>query len=303
MTTRTDPTGETFGSLIDRAHGFLAAGKDYRRSSVVIFGVPLDATTSYRPGAYLGPRRIREASMSIEEYSWDLDHDLLETTFYDLGDAALPLGNLTACLGVIRDVAARLLGDGHIPFMLGGEHLVTLPAIEAIAAKHPQLAVLHFDAHADLRDTYLGERLSHATVMRRVAEALSPKSVAQFGIRSGAKEELGFAKANTLLFRDGLVASVKAALREFRGRPIYVTFDIDAFDPAYAPGTGTPEPGGFAPREVFDSLYALRESHRRGEVRVVGLDLVEVAPALDPSERTAVLAAKLIREAILCFGR
>ena len=303
MNNRPDPGDEVFGGLIERAHGFLAAGEDYRRSSVVIFGAPLDATTSYRPGTYLGPRRIREASTGIEEYSWDLDHDLRETTFTDIGDAVLPLGNLIASLGVIREITGRIVADGHTPFMLGGEHLATLPVVEAVAAKHQGLAVLHFDAHADLRDSYFGERLSHATVIRRVAEILAPRSIAQFGIRSGAKEELGFAKANTLLFRDGLVASVRAALREFRGRPIYVTFDIDAFDPAHAPGTGTPEPGGFAPREVFESLYAMRESHRRGEVRVVGLDLVEVAPALDPSERTAVLAAKLIREAILCFGR
>ncbi|MHB0885487.1 MAG: agmatinase [Bacillota bacterium] len=303
MTGRTDPTGDAYNGLIERAHGFLAAGEDYRRSSVVLFGAPLDVTTSFRPGAYLGPRRIREASSGIEEYSWDLDHDLRETTFTDLGDAILPLGNLAGSLEAIKGVAGRIVADGHVPFMLGGEHLVTLPAVEAVLTKYPQLAVLHFDAHADLRDNYLGERLSHATAIRRVAELLPPKSVAQFGIRSGDKEELVFAKANTLLFREGPAASVKAAIREFRGRPIYVTFDIDAFDPAYAPGTGTPEPGGFTPREVFDSLYAMRESHRRGEVRIVGLDLVEVAPTLDSSERTAILAAKLIREAILCFGR
>jgi agmatinase len=303
MTNRNGTTTEAYNGLIERAHGFLGAGEDYRRSAVVIFGAPLDITTSYRPGAYLGPRRIREASTGIEDYSWELEHDLSEVPFFDLGDAHLPLGNLTACLDVIRQIAVRLVEDGHIPLMLGGEHLVTLPAVEAVVTKYQDLAVLHFDAHADLREAYCGERLSHATVMRRVAERLRPKSIAQFGIRSGIKEELVYAKANTLLFRENLLPSVKAALREFRGRPLYVTFDIDAFDPAYAPGTGTPEPGGFSPREVFDSFYALRESHRRGEVRVVGLDLVEVAPAVDPSERTAILAAKLIREAIICLGR
>ena len=280
-------------SLFAGAAGFIGAGRSYDAARLVLFGAPMDFTVSFRPGTRLGPQRIREVSWGIEEYSPYLDRELGEVPFYDAGDLLLAFGNVPACLAVIRRAADMIVQGGKVPLLLGGEHLVSLPAIEAVHARYPNLAVVHFDAHADLREDYAGERHSHATVMRRVADIVGPGNVYQFGIRSGTREELAWARHNTNTHLFAVAEPLAAALPALTGRPVYVSLDIDVADPAFAPGTGTPEPGGCTSGELLAAVHML------GKLNVVGFDLVEVAPVYDQSERTSLLAAKILREFIL----
>lgn len=290
-----DPLGGAFGGLVERRLGFLGAASDYARCRGVLIGAPMDFTVTFRPGARLAPQRVREASDVLEEYSLALDADLSEHPFCDLGDVRLAWGNVAASLEAIEAVVARVVADGKVPLLVGGEHLVTWPAVRAVARRHPDLAVLHFDAHADLRADYLGERLSHATAMRLVAEELPRGRVYQFGIRSATREEVAFARDHTHFHPGRVLEPLRECLPHLQGRPLYVTVDIDVLDPAYAPGTGTPEAGGISSGELLEAIYALRGC------RVVGFDLVEISPGLDPTERTVVLGAKILREAILSF--
>lgn len=271
---------------------FIAARSPLQEAALVLFGAPLDVTTCFRKGTARGPGRIRELSHVLEEYSPDLDADLRDLCLHDAGDLALPEDPAAAVAFIEQWVAS--LGRGQVPVMLGGEHLVTLGAVRALAARHPGLAVLQLDAHADLRDGYQGQPLSHATVMRRVAEAIPPRSLHQLGVRSASREEMAYAAEHTHLWPGRLGPSLAAVLEAIGDRPVYLTVDIDVADPAFAPGTGTPEPGGASAAELLEAARALRGR------RVVGLDVVEVAP--DPGDLAAVLAAKLVREALLAIG-
>ena len=217
--------------------------------------------------------------------------------FRSAGDVILPFGAVKENLRRISLVTARVLDDGKTPLVLGGEHLISCAVIKEVAARHPGLAVVHFDAHADLRDEFLGERFSHATVMRRVIEAVGGKNLYQFGIRSGDRGEFAFARSNTNTYIDRVVEPFTESLPRLKGRPVYISLDIDVVDPSFAPGTGTPEPGGCSTREI------IKAAHLLGELDIVGFDLVEVSPFYDPSDRTALLAAKIIRESIMSFGR
>jgi len=281
--------------LIERTQGFLANTEDFDAARAVIIGAPMDYTASFRPGSRLGPQRIREVSYGIEEYSFYLDRSLFDRSYFDAGDLALPIGNVERSLEIIRDAVRAILATGKMPLTLGGEHLVSWPIVQAMAEKYPNLAVVHFDAHADLRADYLGELNSHATVMRRTAELIGPKNLYQFGIRSGSREERKYAEAHTNTFFNQIHPALSQALPELRKRPVYVSLDIDVVDPAFAPGTGTPEPGGCTSWEIIQAIHIL------GQCRVVGFDLVEVSPALDLAQITAILAAKILREAILSF--
>lgn len=287
------PVKREMESLFAGAAGFMGAGASYDSARLVIFGAPMDLTVSFRPGTRLGPQRIREVSRGLEEYSPHLERELGEVPFFDAGDLLLAFGNVAACLAAIRRAATMITGDGKVPLLLGGEHLVSLPAVEAVKAKHPDLAVLHFDAHADLRDDYAGEKHSHATVMRRIAEVVGPANVYQFGIRSGSREELAWARRNTNTALFSVLEPLAAILPSLAARPLYVSLDIDVVDPAFAPGTGTPEPGGCTSGELLAAVHLLR-GHK-----IAGFDLVEVAPVYDQSERTSLLAAKILREIIL----
>lgn len=282
--------------LCSRDGSFLEARDSYDQARIVLFGAPLDITSSFRRGSGEAPPAVRAASQGLEDYSPLLDRELEECAFHDAGDLLLPPGNLKAALGRIGQACRLIASDGKIPFMLGGEHLVTLPAVEAISGLAPGLAVLQFDAHADLRDDYLGERLSHATVLRRICEAVGGKSVYQFGIRSGTREEFQYGRAHTNFFPHEAAGALRSCLPGLKGRPVYVTIDMDVLDPAYAPGAGTPEPGGIQPAEVFEVLAMLRE------LQVAGCDIVEMAPPHDPSGITAVLAAKIAREGLLALS-
>ncbi|CAA7599940.1 agmatinase [Acididesulfobacillus acetoxydans] len=281
--------------LVDAPGIFMGADAPYEEAKAVILGIPMDFTVSFRPGARLGPLSIRNVSAGIEEYSVYQDKDLADCVYRDLGDLSLPCGNVQRSLQIIEKACHILLADGKFPIFLGGEHLVSYPLLRSFRQQYPDLRVLHFDAHADLREDYLGERDSHATVMRQVAGLFAEKRLYQFGIRSGTKEEFAFAREHTYMHIDEVLGPLKETLAELTGYPLYVTLDIDVVDPAYAPGTGTQEPGGCTSREILTALRSLAGQ------KVVGFDLVEVLPALDASERTALLAAKIVREVILAF--
>ncbi|MDQ7843284.1 MAG: agmatinase [Armatimonadota bacterium] len=262
------------------------------RPRVVIVGAPYDATSSFRSGSRHAPAAIRWASQSIETYSPVLRADLEEAGAADGGD--LDLERLTPEEAVDR-VADRVAGLGDTrPFLIGGEHTITLGAVRSLAARYPDLAVLQVDAHTDLRDTYEGRQVCHATVMRRILEVLRPDAVAAIGIRAGTAEE--FTMADSLRWCSREPAIPAEVWSWLAGRHVYVTIDIDAIDPAEAPGTGNPEPEGVSARDLLGLV------RRLGDLPVVGCDLVEVSPPYDPSGRTAVLAAVLIRECLLALG-
>lgn len=286
---------KVLAEMVEKQGIFLRADSPYEEARAVILGLPMDYTVSYRPGARSGPSAIRNVSIVLEEYSVYLDRSLEECSFCDYGDLGLPFGNVSASLEMIEKAAVQLLTDNKFPVFLGGEHLVSYPLIKAFAGKYPDLRIIHFDAHADLRESYYGEEKSHSTVMRKAAEILGPGKVYQLGIRSGIREEFEFARDNTRMFVDQIIEPLQKVIPELKGKPVYVSLDIDVVDPAFAPGTGTQEPGGCTSREI------IRAVHMLGDLNVVGFDLVEVCPQLDFSERTAILAAKLVREALLTF--
>ncbi len=275
---------------------FLEAKHAYSNTKIVIIGVPMDFTVSFRPGARFGPKKIREASYGLENYSVYADDSLENKRFFDAGDVDIPFGNVEKSLDIIGDVAKKFLDDGKIPLFLGGEHLISYPIIKEVVENYPDLVIVHFDAHADLRDSYLGEKLSHATVLRRISEHIKDKHIYQFGIRSGIEEEFLYAKQHTHMYPLEVKTPFLKALQALKNRPIYITLDIDVVDPAFAPGTGTPEPGGCSAQEILEVVSNFKE------LNIVGFDLVEVSPANDLSERTSLLAAKILRELLIVLG-
>lgn len=285
---------------LDQAYSgnvFICSSEDYTSAKAVIYGMPMDFTVSFRPGSRFGPSRIRQASVGLEEYSPYLDKSILDAAYFDAGDLLLPFGNAGRSLEVIGEYVRGLLADGKFPIGLGGEHLVTWPIIEAMYEKYPDLALIHIDAHADLREHYEGEPLSHSTPVRKAAELMGGKNIYQFGIRSGSKEEFVYGRQNINFYPFEVAAPLKSALPKLGNRPVYVTIDIDVLDPSCAPGTGTAEAGGITSKELLEAVHLIAGS----DVNVVGCDLVEVAPIYDPTEQTQIVAAKLIREMLLGF--
>ncbi|MCE7791399.1 agmatinase [Salipaludibacillus sp. CUR1] len=279
---------------------FIMADKSYDEADVVMFGMPMDYTVSFRPGSRFGPNRIREASIGLEEYSVYLDRHLEEVSVHDAGDMLLPFGNAAKSIDMIETYANRLLDDGKLPAGIGGEHLVSWPVIRAMFNKFEDLAVIHIDAHADLREEYEGEVLSHSTPIRKTCELIGPENVFSFGIRSGMREEFQYARESGMHMSKFEVAEpLKKILPQLAGRPVYVTIDIDVLDPAYAPGTGTAEAGGITSKELLEAIHAIAAS----DVQITGFDLVEVSPAYDNSEQTAIAASKFLREMLLGFKK
>jgi agmatinase len=272
---------------------FMGSREEAEGAYAVLLGAPMDWTVSFRPGARFGPAAIRAVSDGVEEYSLYQDRSLEDIAFYDAGDLALPFGNAAKSLEVIGAAAADLLAAGHFPFFLGGEHLVSLGPLQAVFRRHPDLVVVHLDAHADLRPEYCGEADSHASVMRRVLETCPGITLHQLGIRSGTADEFALARQRTNLVPFEVAEPLRQLRPELGGRPVYLTLDIDVVDPAFAPGTGTPEPGGITSRELFGALHLLKG------LNLVGCDLVEVCPPYDQTQRTAVLAALVVRELLL----
>ncbi len=290
-----------FLSLLDNSPGFSSPGfmestRNFEASRMVLLGAPMDYTASYRPGSRGAPQKIRQVSRVLEEHSMFLGRDLGQLEFFDGGDLTLPPGNVEKSLEIIERAWRLLLQEGKLPFMIGGDHLVTYPAVKAAAEACENLALLQLDAHADLRDTYMGESNSHASVIYRIFKETGVRDIYQLGIRSATGDEVAFARQNTRLFPCEIVEPLKKIKKELSRRPVYVTLDIDVVDPAFAPGTGTPEPGGCSSREILEAVHQLRD------FQVIGIDLVEVTPASDCNEITSLLAAKIIREALLILG-
>lgn len=275
---------------------FILSRQDHEKADVVLYGMPMDWTVSFRPGSRFGPNRIREASIGLEEYSPYLDRHLEEVNYFDAGDIPLPFGNAERSLEMIKAYVRKILAKGKFPLGLGGEHLVSWPILEAMFEKYPDLAVIHIDAHADLRIEYEGEELSHSTPIRKVCEKFGAENVYSFGIRSGMREEFQYAKESGMyMAKFEVVEPLRKVLPTLLHRPIYVTIDIDVLDPAYAPGTGTAEAGGITSKELLEAIHLIAKSG----VSIVGADLVEVAPVYDPTEKTAIAASKFIREILL----
>lgn len=276
---------------------FLECNCGAQEAEIVLFGAPFDGTTSYRPGTRFGSGAIRRESYGIESYSPYQDGDLLDGRVLDSGDLELPIGNTEKALAAIEEKEEEILSAGKFPFMLGGEHLVTLGAFRAVARRYPDVHIIHFDAHTDLRDDYLDVQLSHACVLRRCWELIGDGRIFQFGIRSGDREEFRWGKdhVDTKKFDfEGL----EQTLELLRGKPAYFTLDLDVLDPSVFPGTGTPEPGGVS----FDELRRAAELVCR-RADLVGCDVNELSPPYDPSGISTAAACKIVREMLIALQR
>ena len=290
---------QSLGSLNQEGAIFMGASRSLKECKVGIFGVPYDGTTSFRPGTRFGPHAIREVSNCLETFCPQLNLDLESLNFADLGSLDIPHGAPEPVIQLVKETTKQLLSQGVKPLILGGEHSITSGAVEATAALQSDLVLIQLDAHADLRNEWLGSRYNHACSMRRCLEVLPSKKIFQLGIRSGTSEEFQeLKKSQTLIpHSHGQPAeSLKKALDPYLGRPIYISIDLDWFDPSVMPGTGTPEPGGYL-WEDFASVINVLKSHR-----LVAADVVELAPQLDPSCISSVLAAKVTRSLLMLLA-
>lgn len=275
-------------------HTFIGCDSDYAESRIAIFGAPFDSTTSYRPGARFASSAMRNESYGIETYSPYQDKDLLDAEIFDCGDLELCFGSPESALNDIEKMTENIISDGKLPIMIGGEHLVTLGAVRAAVKKYPDLRIVHFDAHADLRDDYLGQKLSHACVMRRCHELLGDGKIFQFGIRSGDREEFLWGKEHVYTNRFDF-SGIERIKEKTGDRPVYFTLDLDVLDPSCFCGTGTPEAGGVSYNELIKAIEKV------SELNVIGLDINELSPTLDQSGASTALACKLLREILLYF--
>ena len=281
--------------LKKNTENFLGCDAGWEEAELVLYGAPYDSTTSFRPGTRFGSRAIRAESYGLELYSPYQDAEL-QGLVLDSGDLELPFGDPAPALAMIEARAAEILQCGKVPFLLGGEHLVTLGAVRAAAKAHPDLHILHFDAHADLRADYLGAPLSHACVLRRCHELVGDHRIYQFGIRSGDKAEFDWGKGHVFTHKFDL-EGLGEALDALQGKPVYLTVDLDVLDPSVFPGTGTPEPGGVS----FDALRrAVTDACRR--LNIVAADVNELSPHYDPSGISTAAACKIVREMLIALG-
>lgn len=266
---------------------WLGSVDDYCDSQIVMVGLPFDGTCSYRPGSRFAPERLRPASWGLEDYSPIFNKHLDEARFFDAGELEFPLGNTKASLDLIEENARQVYLDGKKFLGIGGEHLVTYPAVKACLEKYPDLKIVHFDAHTDLREDYLGEKLSHASVMRRIGEMTGFHNIRQIGIRSGLKEEFDLMKEY------GTLIHSPSELDVFKNEKIFLTIDIDVLDPSVMPGTGTPEVGGLTYCELNNWLQYLKNFD------IAGADVVELAPDYDSSGVSTAVTTKVIRDVLM----
>ena len=273
---------------------FLSAMASFEESKAVILGCPYDGSASFRPGARFGPSAIRKASWGIETYSPYFGRDLGECLLHDMGDLELPFGEKKLALDLIQKGLQKILSSNKFPILLGGDHLITLPIMEEILQLYPHLNLIQIDAHTDLRGDYLGETLSHSTVMRRIVERLEEGRLIQMGIRSGIEEEFKLARRIKSIV-SSKQSSLRSMVKRLRNQPVYITLDLDVIDPSLLPGVGTPEPGGFIFQEFISILKELQS------LRVVGFDIVELTPDYDPTQVSSVTASVILREMILAF--
>lgn len=273
-------------------HTFIGCDNEYKESKIVIFGAPFDSTTSFRPGTRFASSAMRNESFGIETYSPYQNKDLEDINVFDLGDLELSFGNSEIALKKIEDVTYEISEDNKIPLMIGGEHSVTLGSVRAMAKKYPDLHIIQFDAHTDLREEYLGQVYSHASVIRRCWDILGDNKIFQFGIRSGERAEWEFAKkhVHTTKFNFEGLDSVVENLKD---KPIYLTIDLDVLDPSEFPGTGTPEAGGVSFIDLHNAIKKV------SKLNIVGIDMNELSPIYDQSGQSTALACKLLREILL----
>ncbi len=250
----------------------------------ILLGCPLDATSCFRAGTRFAPESIRKASWTLETYSPYLKADLDEIAFHDAGSLELRQGDLSFSLEAIEAAVAEIGQNGSKPLLLGGEHLITYPALKALKGRFEGIQIVHFDAHCDLRNEYEGQRLSHATVMKRVSD-LGGSKVFSIGIRSGTRQEF----EEVLLVGSPQLLAARLA----REKPIYVTFDMDVLDPSCAPGVTTPEPGGLSFNEVMEYFSVLKGKD------IIGADIVELSPDYDTTLVSSISAAKIAREMLM----
>ena len=276
---------------------FIACDSDYENADTVIFGAPFDSTTSFRPGTRFGSSAIRSESYGIETYSPYQNKDLEDISVMDSGDIELRIGDTEAVLAQIEERTKTILNDGKRPLMIGGEHLVTLGAFRAVAERYPDVHIIHFDAHADLREDYLGVKNSHACVLRRCWDIIGDDRIHQFGIRSGERAEFEFAKIHTDMHPFSLedVANVVKELAISK-KPVYFTLDLDVLDPSIFPGTGTPEAGGVMFEELRRAVTCVCSG-----LNIVGCDVNELSPHYDHSGVSTAAACKIIREILLAL--
>ncbi len=273
------------GPFLDR--NWIGQNEDYNTSDIVMLGLPFDGTVSYRSGSRFAPEQIRLASWGMEDYSPRFDRHLQDVNFHDAGDLEFPLGNTYKSLDLIEKNVEEIYKDGKRVFGIGGEHLVTLPEIKAVSKFYKNLAIVHFDAHTDLREEYLGEEMSHSAVIRHVSKIVGAENIKQIGIRSGMKEEWEFMKEHNTLI------SKYSELDVFKGKKVFVTVDLDVLDPSVMPGTGTPESGGMQFNELVGWFEYLKDFD------IIGADVVELAPDYDTSGVSTAVAAKVIRELLM----
>ena len=276
------------GPFLDR--NWMGQNPDYASSDIIMLGMPFDGTVSYRPGSRFAPEQIRLASWGLEEYSPYFDKHLEDCNFHDAGDLEFPLGNTKKSLDVIRQNVEEIYKDGKRVLGIGGEHLVTLPEIQAISKYVDNLAIVHFDAHTDLREEYLGEPLSHSAVIRHSAEIIGFENLKQIGIRSGMKEEFELMKKYNTLIHEHKELDV------FKDKNIFVTVDLDVLDTSIMPGTGTPEVGGLDFNQLVGWFKYL------SQFNIIGADVVELAPDYDTSGASTAVATKVIRELLMAVS-
>ncbi|MCL2864482.1 MAG: agmatinase [Lachnospiraceae bacterium] len=275
---------------------FLECDKKWEDAEVILYGAPFDGTTSYRPGARFGSQAIRNESYGIESYSPYQDRDLMDMLVRDIGDLSLPFGETKPVLATIKDYVKEIVDSGKIPFMLGGEHLVSLAAFQEVHRAYPDVAVIHLDAHADLRDHYMGVKLSHACVMRRCWELVGDGNIYQFGIRSGEREEFAWAAEGHVFMNRFNFNHLDEVLRKLSNRPVYLTVDLDVLDPSIFPGTGTPEPNGVS----FDELRTV-VTKVCSAMQIVGCDVNELSPPYDSTGASTIVACTIVREMLLAM--
>ena len=274
---------------------FIGCDSDYTDAELVIFGAPFDSTTSYRPGTRFGPSAIRHESFGLETYSPYQDKDLEDHAIMDSGDLELCFGSSDQALKDIQGRAEQILQDGKIPLLLGGEHLVTLGSVRAAVQKYPDLHIIHFDAHTDLREDYLGAKLSHACVIRRCHDILGDGRIHQFGIRSGERAEWKFARAGHTDLHPFNLNGLEETVKALQNAPMYFTIDLDVLDPSCFPGTGTPEAGGVDFMQLLEAIRTVCSGN------VVAADVNELCPILDQTGASTAIAGKVVRELMLAI--
>ena len=284
----------------------LPQASDLTGLNVAVLGVPMDIGTSWRSGARMGPKQVRSESAMIRPYNIQTGAAPFDSlNVADIGDLAINTFSLAKSLQVIAESYMAILNQDVVPMAIGGDHSITLPILRAIAAKHGPVALVHVDAHADVNDEMFGERETHGTVFRRAYEEnlIIPNKTYQVGLRGTGYTAEDFTEAAGWGFQQWPAPelwhrSLKTLGAEIRrdigDTPTYITYDIDSLDPAFAPGTGTPEIGGLTTPQAMELIRALRG------VNVVGCDLVEVSPPYDPSGNTALTGANLLYE-MLCI--